>query len=225
MIIGGQHVGDGRPGRHVEGQFAQFALGRADGNLVDTFNHPGGRDIELGQFRVENGLFVFDVAAAWRPADPRAVPRRQHQGRHRVAAVGVTLDGHRLRRAQVHIQIGQDQGQLIDQPAGHGQRQAAVRVALRHRQLVLHLDLVIAALFREQLPGVWFRVGNRQQCERFLRVGQMRQHGGVQQHRQGLAPLRRPVDAGGGQRILIVYGDGLGHRLRQGGNWRGRFVR
>ncbi len=56
-------VGDGGPRRHVENEFAKFALRGADGNFMHAFDDTGGGDVQLRNFRVEYGLFTFHIAA------------------------------------------------------------------------------------------------------------------------------------------------------------------
>ena len=80
------HIGDGRAGRHVQHQLAQFALRGPDGNVMGAFNDTRRGHVELGNLRIEDRLLALDVAAARLPGDPGVVGGRQHQRGDGVAA-------------------------------------------------------------------------------------------------------------------------------------------
>ncbi len=114
-------VGDGCSGGHVQHQLAQFALGRSDGNVMGAFNHTGAGHIELGHLGIEHRLLALDVAAARLPGDADVVGGREHERGDGVAAGGVALDGDRLRREHVHVEIDDRELELVDKAARHGQ--------------------------------------------------------------------------------------------------------
>ena len=129
------HVGDGRSGRHVQDQLAQFALRRPDGDVMRAFDDARRGHVELGNLRIEDRLLALDVAAARLPGDPGVVGGREHQRGDGVAAGGVALDGNRLRREHVHVEIDDREIEAVDEAERHRQGDAALGVLLGHRQL------------------------------------------------------------------------------------------
>src|SRR5882672_951311 len=123
-------------------------------------NHSCGGNVKLRDFGIEYRFLAFDIAAARLPGNPGVVDWRQHQFGDSVAATGVALDGNRLGRKHIYIQINNGELELIYEAILNREVEAGFGVALRDLQLVLDLDVKQAAGLREQLLGA-FRAGGR----------------------------------------------------------------
>ena len=111
---GVEHVGDGGAFRHGEDQLGELALGRPDGCGMQAFDHAGRRCVELGELRVEDGLFPGHIPAARFPGDPDFVGWGKDQFGDGVFTDGLPVDGNGLGGDDVHVEVGQREIDLID---------------------------------------------------------------------------------------------------------------
>jgi len=142
---GVRDVNDGDAAWDGENQLGQFTLRGADRNLVDPFDHPRRRHIELNQLGIENRRLALHIAAPRLPADPHLARRRQHQPGHRVAPHPLALQRNRLRRENLHVPIGDRQFEAVDQTVGNRQPKAGLALALAGPNLVGQFNLEGAA--------------------------------------------------------------------------------
>ncbi len=177
-----------------------------------ALNNTGRWHIKLRNFRVIHGLLFRDVAAARSPADPRR-RGRQDQFRHGVAGGVIALNQDGLRRFHVHVEIGDREAELRDQPGRRRQREAGFAFVVGDARFVLHLDVKRSGLARHQ----FLRVRRRNKLESFAGICDARQDGArLGQKRQRLSLDGLPMNPGRAQHKFVLHANRLRHRIRDG---------
>jgi hypothetical protein len=103
---------------------------------------------------------------------------------------------------------------LVDERVLRGQGKAALVVALRDFQLVLHFNVEGAASISEQLLHTRRADRRLDQLKRIARIADRGYHGRIEQERQHVAFLGHPTNLRRGQRELLLDPDLLRNGFR-----------
>ena len=170
------------------------------------------RRIELRQLRVEDRLFPRDIPAARLPRDPDFVHGSEHERGGRVLARALPINGDRLRRDDIHVEIRKRERETVHESKLRRQHESALRVLLHDRHLILEFDVERARLKREQLLRA--RRSGLHKLQRGLGELRLREHRWLKQQRQPLPLHRLPTDLRGRERELLLDTDRLRDALR-----------